>query len=211
MTITNGYCTRPQLKTYLGIPASAADRDDSLDDAVNTASRAIDLHCGRVFFDAGSATARVFEPFDKYTAHVDDFSTTTGLVVKTDTDNDGSFDTTWTSADYELEPASGVVAGVSGWPYYTIYAIGRQFPVQTTWGRRRFLIQVTARWGWAAVPEPVRQATLQVASEIYRRKDAPFGVAQTVDFGPIRLSGDAVRAVASTLAPYRHGRVFGMA
>jgi hypothetical protein len=212
VTITNGYCTRPQLKTYLGIAASSNDRDDLLDDAVNTASRAVESHCGRVFFDAGSATARTFAPFDRYRVWVDEFSTTSGLIIKTDADDDGSFETTWASTDYELEPVGGVVNGVAGWPYRMIRAVDSyQFVVGTGMARRQTL-QVTARWGWAAVPELVRQSTLQVASEVYRRKDAPFGVAQTVDFGPLRLSSDVVRGVSALLERFVVNRSgFGMA
>jgi hypothetical protein len=201
VTITNGYCTEEQFRSYVGtIPA---DRQSQVHDAINTASRAIDLHCGRVFFDSGSATARVYSPFDQFAAWVDDFSTTTGLVVKVDEDNDGAFETTWTSSDYEVEPIGGVVHGVSGWPFRMLRAVGSyRFRVGVAMERRQTL-QVTARWGWAAVPEPVRQACLQMAAELYRRKDAPFGIAQTVDFGPIRLSADAVRAVSSSLEPFR--------
>lgn len=201
MTVTNGLITRAALKSYVGIGASDVTRDDQLDDAINAASRAVEHFCGRQFYDAGSATARTFAPEERYWLAVDDFHTTTGLVIKTDEDDDGTFEITWTSSDYELDTT--VKSGTTGWPYTRLRAVGDYiFPTPTANSSRRFTVQVTARWGWAAVPEPVRQATLQVAAELYRRKDAPFGIASTVDFGPLRLTSDAVRAVRGLLSPF---------
>ena len=201
MTVTNGLCTQGSLKAYLGLQAGDPSRDVLLDDAINAASRAIEDYCGRHFYDAGSATARTFAPDDRYVIDVDDFSTTTGLVIKTDANDDGTFEITWTSSDYELDTT--VAGGITGWPYRHIRAVGDYlFPLPTATTARRFTVQVTARWGWAAVPEPVRQATLQVAAKLYRRKDAPFGVSAVGDFGPLRISSDSVRAVSAMLSPY---------
>ena len=122
----------------------------------------------------GSVSARVFAAEDPVTLKVDDFSTSTGLIVKTDTVGNGTFDRTWTSADYQLEPLNGVVEGIEGWPYWRIRAIDDEaFPVDPT-GRAR--VQVTAKWGWAAVPDAVFQACLIQSLANFKRKDAPFGV-----------------------------------
>lgn len=55
------------------------------------------------------------------------------------------------------------------------------------------------------VPPPVEDAAVMLTVELYRRKDAPFGVtdAWSVDGASIRLSADVMRSVRSTLAPYR--------
>lgn len=56
-----------------------------------------------------------------------------------------------------------------------------------------------------AAPAPVTEATVQVTVEIYRRKDATFGVLNTwasADFGPVRVSTDWLKSVESLLHPY---------
>jgi hypothetical protein len=215
MTVTNGLITRVQLLSYLGLTSAGSgpfDEADNLDRAINTASRAIEKHCGRQFYDSGSATARRFQVVDPYLLHVPDFSTTTGLAVKTDENDDATYEITWASTDYELEPIDGIVNGLSGWPYTSIRAVGSySFPYGSM---RKYTVQVTARWGWTSVPDDVQQAALQVASEMFRRKDAPFGIAQTVEFGPIRLGADSLRAVSALLETFRNPRTapgFGIA
>jgi len=58
-----------------------------------------------------------------------------------------------------------------------------------------------------AVPQPVVDATVQVTVELYRRKDAPFGVLNTwseSDIGPVRIGTDPLKGVEQMLAPYAH-------
>jgi hypothetical protein len=175
------YATLTQLKSYLKI--TDADDDAELNDALESASREIEDYCHRQFNDAGAASARVYHPDSDCLVVVDDFHTTTGLIVKTDEGDDGTYETTWTSTDYQAQPLNGVVNGVPGWPYWEIGSVTTQvFPV---W--RRPSVQVTARWGWTAVPNPVHQACLIIAAETFKLKDAPFGVAGFGEFGAVRV------------------------
>jgi hypothetical protein len=61
-------------------------------------------------------------------------------------------------------------------------------------------LQVTARWGWTAVPAAVKQACLILASETFRLKGAPFGVANMDQFGPIRVRDNPM--AQKKLMPY---------
>ena len=66
----------------------------------------------------------------------------------------------------------------------------------------RTLIQITARWGWSAVPDAIREATVLLAARQFRRLDSPLGVAGFGDLGAIvvrRIDPD----VAAMIAPYR--------
>ena len=57
----------------------------------------------------------------------------------------------------------------------------------------------------ATTPQPVFDATVLVTVEVYRRKDAAFGVLNTwstADFGPVRISTDWLKGVESMLHPY---------
>ena len=147
-------------------------------------TRGIDGVCNRQFNKTTTASARVFNPTSTTMAVVDDFHTTTDLVIATDGGSDGTYEQTWTSSNYQLEPLNGIVGGESGWPYNRIRAVyGLTFPCYWT----RAPIQVTAQWGWTAVPASVKEACLVVAEETFKLKDAPFGVAGVAEWGVVRV------------------------
>lgn len=176
------YISRAEFKTRQDITNTSSD--DIIDEVITEASRMVDSICGRRFDDTGSATARVFRPTNCEIAYVDDFSTATGLVIKTDTSDDGTYDTTWDAADYTLEPLNNVGEnGQSGWPYWRIVAVkSKSFPM---W--KRPSIQVTAQWGWAAVPADVKGATYLIANRLFEERKAPFGSVANADFGSLPL------------------------
>lgn len=187
----SAYATTAQLKAYLGL-TDAVD-DALLSAALDSVSVEIDSHCGRRFYADTNASARVYRPSTTWLTKVDDFYTTTGLIIALG--DGGTYPTTLTAADYVLEPLNGVVEGVPGWPYYRIVATNASF----TCGRWPS-VQVTAKWGWAAVPAPVYQACLILAAETYKLKGAPFGVASFDQFGPVRVRDNPM--AAKKLAPY---------
>lgn len=198
MAIGDPYATVQLLKDRLGITDS--NDDFRLDDALDSASRGIEEYCERQFNDAGVASARVYRPQSYWMTHVDDFHTITGLVIKVDTGDTGTFTTTWTQADYELEPLNGIVSGVPGWPFWRIRAINQGFLCQ-----RRASVQVTARWGWAAVPRAVKEACLILAEEAFKLSDNPFGSGGYSDFGVIKVRNNPF--AARMLAPYQRNPV----
>jgi hypothetical protein len=186
MAINQGYATLASLKDFVEVSGTA--HDDDLERAVESASRKIDKYAGRIFYDTGSATAKTFRADDPYELDVPDFHTTTGLVVKTDTTADGTYDTTWASDDYQTEPLDPP----PGWPWWWITAIDDEtFPT----GGRRARAQITAQWGWAAVPVDVTQVCLELAAESWKRKDAPFGVAGFGPDGAVRISSSELRVL----------------
>jgi hypothetical protein len=198
MALGKTYADLDEVKEYLDIDRS--DFDSRLDDALITASRAIERYCGRQFNDADTASARVFYPTRQKVAYVDDFHTTTGLLVKTDETDDGTFEETWTSADYQLEPLNGIREGTTGWPYWTIRAVGDSldFPVNE---KGRATLEVTARWGWSTVPAPIKTACLILAAETFKLATVPLGVAGMGEFGFVRLRDN--KTAMAKLDPYR--------
>lgn len=210
MSITNGYATLAQLKARLGITGTS--EDTLLEEAVQSASREIDKFCRRRFYKDTNATARVYDLnhdlgiLDSCLAIVDDFWDTTGLIVKTDTGGDGSYATTWTTSDYQLAPLNGIVEGESGWPYWKIQAVrSLWFPSWPYRGvplarRGPAPLQVTAKWGWTAVPDPVYQACLIIATANYKLKDAAFGAVGIGDLGVVTVT--QVPAAMNKLKPY---------
>lgn len=195
MAITNGYCTLTEVKAALRI--SDTVDDTLLENAVEAASRRIDGECSRRFYQDGSATARTYAATRHDLIIVDDISTTSGLIVKIDDDADGTFETTLTSGtDFQLEPVNALTQAK---PVTMLRALDTGWPVAAN---GRTLIQITARWGWPAVPDAIREATVLLAARQFRRLDSPLGVAGFGDLGAIvvrRIDPD----VAAMIAPYR--------
>lgn len=201
MAIGDPYVTFTELKDYAQI-------NDGVDDAVleqvtRAASRGIERWCRRQFNDAGSATPRVFTVTDRSRLQVDDFSTLTGLVVATDTTNNGSFATTVANSSFLAWPANGVLDGVPGYPFTRLDMFTSSWPVYGT------AVQVTARWGWDEVPPEVVQATLIKATRVFRRRYAPDGLIGQGDF-VFRVNQQSDPDVVDLLAPLRR-IVFGVA
>lgn len=195
MALGDSYATEPELRHRLRDNANVLDANELIN-VLATVSRGIELICGRQFNKTTSATARVFYPRSRCLAIVDDFHTTSGLIVATDT-GDGSYATTHTAADYQLEPLNGIVAGQTGWPYWIIRSVGSlYFPV---WNRRAPL-QVTAQWGWAAVPPGVKEACLVVAGETASLPEAKFGIASSAEWGVARVRANPM--AMAMIAPY---------
>lgn len=201
MTITNGYCTLQELKNELGITDTA---DDSmLEIAVSAASRQIDGHCGQRFWQDGSVVARVYEVEDQWELCVDPISTTTGLIVKIDTDASGTYETTLTiNTDFYLEP-SNAAAEYPVRPYTEI-CINRNtgsyyFPT----GYEAPTVQVTAKFGWPAVPDDVKKACLIQATQLFKAKDALFGAIALGDSSAMRIRSSLNPLAEALLMPYR--------
>jgi hypothetical protein len=186
MALTDSYATKAQLKTRLNI--TDTNDDAALDSALAASSRDIEGAMGRNFNDAGVASARVYYPDDLASISVDDFSTISGLIVACDFSNGTNYSSIIAAANYQLEPLNGVVDGTPGWPFYRIRAIQTWYPLWlTTIGYPRASVQITAQWGWAAVPSPVSEACLMLAEETFKMKDAPYGVAGFSQYGAVRV------------------------
>lgn len=179
MPITNGYATLQEVKNSLRIT-------DNVDDAllemhIESASREIDGSCERTFYNMGTAT-RYFTAQDAYTVVIDDLQTLTTL--QTDPDGDGSYTITWGAGDYQLEPLNGFSGGIVQ-PYTKITVRDTYlFPLEED----EALVKITGVWGWASVPMPIKQATILMASRLYKRNDSPLGVAGFGEIGVVRVS-----------------------
>lgn len=198
MALGDTYATLAQLKDRLGISLTDTVDDLTLNDALDGASRGIEAECHRQFNDAGTESARVYYPISNWLAKVDDFQSTAGLIIATDHGYDGVFETVWTSIGYELEPLNGIVNGQTGWPYNKIRATpttGLYFPCTG-----RASVKVTARWGWSAVPKPIKIATLILAEDLSKLKDLPFGSGGYGEWGRIKARENP--NVLLRIAPY---------
>ena len=184
MAIGDPYATKDDLKAYLGITSAAADA--VLDDAVQAASRKIDECTDRHFNKDSVATPRLFTPQTPFEVQLDDIADITGMTVELDSGRSGNFDVTLAPTDYELEPINGLINGQQ-WAYERLRSVNGYWLPTPLFTRRSKTIRVTAIWGWPVVPPPIKRATLILAAQMYKLKDAPFGVAGMAEFGVVRV------------------------
>jgi hypothetical protein len=124
-----------------------------------------------------------------------DFDVTTDVVVKTDDDDDGVFETTWTVGQWQAEP----LVRWNQKPHVVITTTTRtrEFP----FGSRRPLVQVTAKWGWGSVPVAVEQATEYLATLFFRAKDQ-YGAVIGIDTDTEKLSADPIKVAMELVREY---------
>lgn len=201
MAITNGYATLAEVKSAMRIMDNVDDT--LLELAIESASRQIDGHCERVFYETVGDT-RVYTAMDNYLTEIDDLASITSLKTNTDGETNGgvAFDTTWKATDYQLEPLNGQAGGIVT-PATFIRAVGDfLFPRIGD----QALVEVTGNFGWSETPMAIRQATIILAQRQFKRYDSPLGVAGIGDIGIIRVSR-IDPDVASLVAPFRRRRV----
>lgn len=200
MALGDSYATVAELESRLGTPD-----DGTYTALLDAASRAVETFTRRQFNQTVTATARKYRAVDPQRLPVDDFHTTTGLVVSVD-------GTAWAAADFEARPPDGVMDGQSGWPFSDLMTVGRYWP-----NNRRATIEVTAQWGWAAVPAAIKQATLDAAVFLTTGAGSSGGVVQESidDYSVTYASGSEASSTGAPAEmikalPYRRKR-FGVA
>src|SRR5262249_35612470 len=163
-------------KSRIGITDTQDDFEIML--ACQAAARKIEEITGRYFWRGTDTRTYVPESYWRQTIH-DLVSVTT---LKVDRDGDGTYEENWTAGtDYAPEVAPGrynVNAKGEAWPYtgFVVTNSGKFLPFIYPW-RHLDAIQVSGVFGWPAVPLAVKHAALIAAEDLFKLKDAPFGVA----------------------------------
>lgn len=193
ITLYNPYCTLAELKDWL-MPNIGSDTsgDDRLSIAINAASRAIEQHTGRQFWqtstsggDTRYATASDATTLLERDLGVDIISLS---ALYTDEDGDRTYERTWTTGDYDLEP---VDAASNYRPYTRISTTpdgDYAFPVGISKAVKLVGVfgycTTSGQDQWAG---EVKQACLIQASRFYLRASTPMGVAGNSAFGEMRI------------------------
>ena len=200
MAISNGYTTLATFQAYTGMSTVTADETVNIEKAIESASRSIDRMTNRRFWADATATARQYRATDFYRLFVDDISSTTGLLVKTDTGGDGTYETTLTfNVDYILDPIN---APQQERPFTVVTMVGTTLfpsPINLRPG-----IQVTAKFGWynGTPPDDVEEACLILSTDLVKRASSVGGVLGLSELGAIRMS-PLGRDVQAMVRPYR--------
>jgi hypothetical protein len=187
--VLNGYIELATAKQMLDIESDSSD--DALALAINAASRQIDGHTGRIFYSVGVQT-RYYTAQSPRRLDVDDFGTI--QAIGTDEDGDLSYEYSWSVTDYQP------ILAEFGFPSNAIEVLptGRYtFPMGTN------AVAVSADFGWSAPPDDIRFACLLLATRLFKRKDAPFGVIGGGELGQIRAITKIDPDVKELLRKYR--------
>lgn len=187
------YVTTAELKTLMRVTDS--DDDATLALAISAASRAVDRFAGRQFGLVAAAETRQYTAeWDRrrcrWVVFFDDLSSpaVTGLTVTVEA---GAIDS------YDLKPANATAVSLP-YTHLVVDTASTHRPLGT-----EDEVSMTARWGWNAVPDAVKEATTIQALRFFKRKDAPFGVAGSPDLGSeLRLLAKVDPDVAVMLGPY---------
>jgi hypothetical protein len=197
-TLTTEYISVEQLKATLELTNTVFAQED-LTWAVTAASRGIDDACKRRFYPDTADVDRYYSPHNWQNITIDDLITLTSLT--TDQNGDGTFPQAWTlNTDFILEPLN---AAADGRPYTGIRMHPRHvtFGLPAWWPRS---VKVTGKFGWAATPGTIVQATTILAAQLVKRaREAPFGVvAIGLDVGAISRIAVTDPTIKFLLADY---------
>lgn len=210
MTWAPDYIAVSDLKAFLRIDSGDTADDVQLARDVTAASRAVDMTCSagfpRQFGQTTGTETRYYTPrYDcsrgRWVIETDDFQDATGLTVTIT----NSVVTAAAVTLYAKQPINGAATGRP----YTRLVVDRLSTVVPRGEENE--AAVTAKWGWAAVPVPVAEATLLQAARFTKRRDAPFGIAGSPDSGSeVRLLAKVDPDVAVSLRKYiRHRLTVG--
>lgn len=218
MAVTDAYVTTAQYRASINRSDAGADADILAD--LTAVSRYLDKRLGRHFTVDVANVARVFTPIgsDRLRApagagmplgwaetenpwraigaqrvlHIDDLSAAPAS-IKLDEDQDGAFEVTLATTDYELLPRNAPL-GSEARPYTAIEL--------TPWGTRwswlpGVRVQVTGRWGWPAVPPAIQRATIQITAIL--RLESPRATRQVTALGDTIATSTAANEIVQEL------------
>lgn len=200
MAITNGYCTLQEIRGWIGAAeAGYTDDDTRLEESVESASRYIDDLCGRRFYANSVDETRYYTASAPNTLTnldgLDDIYSITTL--KTDEDEDRTYEYTWATTDYDLLPFN---AALDGKPYTRISVApdgDYTFPTHAKG------VQIVGKFGWSTAPKVVKRATLILAAFLLKQKDVPLGVQASSGTGQIYIDPRISRMIEQMLRGVR--------
>lgn len=187
--LSNAYCTIEELKGHLissnGIDSVrvtnfSLDDDELLNVAIQSASEYLDDYFNTTFY--AITETRYFTPTMQDLLYIDDLISLTTL--KTDDDGDRTYETTWATTDYWLEPTNANTRRKPK-PYRQIRIDNDNgnyvFPINVRNG-----VEITGQWGYcteANRPMQIKQAVLLLAHRWFKRKDSIYGVEGSPQLG----------------------------
>ena len=208
MAISDAYATVAEYRERVG-KTGPSDHDDTVKDQLTAVSRYIERFLGRFFNVDASDVTRLYRVGDdggvpnlgaRKVLTVDDLSADP-TSIKIDEDKDGLFtdETALAATDYVLLPRNALL-GPEAEPYHAIEL--------NSWGDTASFtegawVEVIGKFGWPAVPQAIKQATVDLTSIL--RLESPRATNRIVDdiAGSIEASPQAHGIVKGLQVVYR--------
>ena len=143
-----GDLTKLKDSSLLDDPAGGSGSDDELFQLLLAVSVAVDDYCNRRFYPL--AATRTFDGPADVLLPVPDLLSVTSL--KSDDDDDGTYETTWATTDYQLLPLNAQPSQHWGGPYYAVRALARGTKQTFDAGQARY--EIAGIWGYRDFQEP---------------------------------------------------------
>lgn len=170
--MTDAYATAAEYRASIDKVDTSEDAEVLID--LTSVSRHIEKRlAGRFFTKDASAAVRIYKPRFPNILEVDDIVTLTS--IKVDAGRDGTYETTLTAAEYELTPRNAA-DGPEPSPYTAIERL------TGAWANTS-RVEVTAVFGWPAVPAAIKSACIQITAML--RLETPRAQSQVTDLGSI--------------------------
>ncbi len=172
MAVTDAYATAAEYRTR-------TTKNDTGDDAtiltqLTAVSRLLDKECGRFFNQDAAVVARIFDGNGLGRLYIDDVATLTGLVVKVDLNADYDYadtdETLTKDTHYWIGPANAA-RGSEPRPYRILEIVPSNGRL-TRWPEQLRAVEVTAQFGWPAVPGAIKEATIFITRELRDMQEA---------------------------------------
>jgi hypothetical protein len=190
------YCGMEELKSRLQIEDT--DDDYEIQMALSTVTDWITSYCGRHFYQI--TEPRTYRPGNVFNLMIDDLVSVSS--VDLDYDGDGIYEVHWTQNvnyqvlryDYKYNAHNMGVARPNN--YLQVLQGTGGSPTGGQWlpwiwpFTMQNRVKITGTWGWPTIPPNVTQAALILASDLFKSKDAPWGVAGIGDMGMVKVQSN---------------------
>lgn len=197
--MTTWYCSKEDLKSRLQIAATDTGDDFEIQLAIQTVTDWITSYTGRHFYRVPEV--RTYRPSNVWNLEIDDLVSCTSFDL--DYDGDGIYEVHWTenvnfqlmrypsnynAHDQGIARPNNYVQVLQG-PTNTNPIGGQWFPWLVPFTQQN-RVKITGVWGWADVPPNVTMAALILASDLFKAKDAPWGIAGFGDLGMVKVQSN---------------------
>ena len=176
------------------------DRTAQIEAHIASASRVIDRYCRRQFGRKDTATARRYTVNgERRRFYLDDVSAPDDLLVEYRYHSDDWV--TLRDGDYEMGPYDAPTARLEPRPYEWIDLL----PNARTFACWPPQIRITAKWGWPAVPDPIRDCAAELVGLILRESPRSKGEVSQAGI-PVESTPQGRRVMSDFLSQYRKVR-----
>ena len=173
-----GDLTKLKDNSLLDDPAGGSGDDDELFQLLLAISALVDSYCNRHFY--ALTTTRTFDgPADTQLTIPDLISATS---VKSDDDDDGTYETTWATTDYQLVPLNSEPSQHWGSSFHGLRVLSRGTKQRLERGQARY--EIVGIWGYRAFQEDSDSLTdgsvTASATSVNVDSGGDFAVGQTI-------------------------------